>query len=324
MVDANDSHWHIRLFDPLSKEDEFENMTTEKVKNFIEKIINLIASVSGIENVDALYYVKMHKKKDKKYRFEVFSNHDMHTAMVTPKFPVLMTVFLNDKLTVSKCKGTLCSPFFSPIDGKSYLPKEKIEICSVPALADFLFLHLCVGFTVARTFSSLIEVVKKIDPQIDCNVTAIQGKGFYFSYDDKSHDDKDHQQQRRVAHLAIDPTDMSLCLTSKNNTESEKQIQMDKIIPVTHHQKQARTEAWINFDQSEQNTASKTAYKKHFSREDGQLYIEHNFGKIKPGKDDKTEMHPTIKNILGLIFEILMFGNFFKETVGEGSNAATF
>ena len=308
MVDANDSHWHIRLFDPLSKEDEFENMTTEKVKEFIEKIINLIASVSRIENVDALYYVKMHKKEDKKYRFKVFSNHDMHTAMVTPKFPVRMTVFLNDKLTVSKCTGTLCSPFFSPIDGKSYLPKNKIEICSAPALADFLFLHLCVGFTVARTFSSLIEVVKKIDPQIDCNVTAIQGKGFYFSYDDNN------SQHRHVAHLAIDPTDMSLCLTSKNNTEPEKQIQMDKIIPVTQHQKQVRTSGY----------ASKTANEKHFSREDGQRYIEHNFGKIKLDQDDKTEMHPTIKNILGLIFEILMFGNFFKETADEVSNAATF
>lgn len=294
----------IQWTDDASVEESFETMTHLDVKTFIEKIINLIRTVSGIK--EELYTVSMIQKTTGKFKFEINLKNDSimnhHTAMVTPQFPVKVTVYLRNS-TVSKCTGTLFSPLFSPVDDKTFLPKKQIEICSVPALADFLFLHLCFGFTVARTFSSLIEVIKKIQPDIDLNVAAVGGEGFYFSYDPH---DQDDNNQIHVARLAIDSTKLSLVLTSNNSTETR--IGMNRIIPVSKRQATMRTAAAANFGTQQHNPDQ-------FSCENGQLYIEHHFGNIKA--NEKTVMHPSIKRILGLIFEILMFGNNFKEGVEE-------
>ncbi len=106
-------------------------------------------------------------------------------GMVTPRFPVRMHVFCDERGNVRKCVGYLCSPLLKPDGedaGKRYRMDREVPIGNLQCMTDFLLLHLSFGCAVARYMLYITEAIPK-HPQIPTIGIELEvSNGFVFKY----------------------------------------------------------------------------------------------------------------------------------------------
>lgn len=288
---------------------QLAGMKVEAVVEYVQSALDAIEELSGTK-----HYLLSKDMNPARHEATLIVNRipdvEYEHAFVTRRLPLKMRMSLDGQSI-----RAFHTQFFSPLTEDErlyYHPQENVEMRTIGALVDHLFLHLCLAYYCIRAIDTyFLGALKRFVPDVEsqCKVERI----------DTANDPKfdgsmafKFTSELKPEKMAILAVDKKLELHIHTYDDATKDIQQQ------HRRSRhpslprlARTSALYSSSSlasapSIEAMREHPDYTKHFTLAEASMYLEHSY-LLHETKGRTPIMHPLIKLVLQMVFEHIFF-----------------